>query len=85
MFFNRFDILEAYHLYGMMHNAGFTSEPYKVLCRLHKLHFNPRPSLRSSSNLSANGREIYRKLVSGVMPSFRNVTPQRKVSSKRTR
>lgn len=61
MFFDRFDIAEAYFLFLSHCHEGQGSEKYHRLCRMGR-YFKPRPSL-SVETLSENGREIYESLI----------------------
>lgn len=61
MYFDRFDICEAYYLFLSLWHEGQWSEKYRRLSRLAS-YFIPRPSLRIS-NLSPNGKAIYSALV----------------------
>jgi len=62
MYFDRFDICEAYYLFLSLRHEGQWSEKYRRLSRL-TTYFTPRPSLRLST-LSPNGKAIYSALVS---------------------
>lgn len=57
MYFNRFDIAEAWYLALSHCHAGQTSAGYARLCKLQK-YFRPSPLLRVSS-LTENGKMIY--------------------------
>lgn len=57
MYFNRFDIVEAWYLALSDCHGGQNSESYARLCKLQR-EFRPSPSLRVSS-LTQNGKEIY--------------------------
>ena len=57
MYFDRFDICEAYYLaFSHCHN-GQWSEEYARLCKMRK-YFKPSPLL-SVESLSDNAKEIY--------------------------
>jgi hypothetical protein len=62
MYFDRFDIAEAYYLYLSAYHGGQGSREYARLCRLLR-SFRPRPSLRSQDDLGDNARDIYDALV----------------------
>lgn len=62
MHFDRFDILEAYYLFGCHYSSGQTSKEYKYLTRIIRLGFKPASNLNVDS-LSYNGREIFDNLV----------------------
>lgn len=57
MYFDRFDIAEAWYLALSHCHGGQWSREYARLCKLGR-SFRPRPSL-SVDTLSENGREIY--------------------------
>jgi hypothetical protein len=60
MFFDRFDIVEAYFCFFMEWYCGQNCPRYARLCRMDG-YFKPRPDL-SSDTLSENGRIIYNAL-----------------------
>ena len=62
LYFDRFDICEAYYLYAHDWHGGQWSRLYKVFGRLHKLKFKPGP-LFGYWSLSKNGKNIYNDLV----------------------
>lgn len=64
MYFDRFDICEAWYLFLCDYHEGQDSDKYKRLSRLLTI-FKPRPSLLHKYNLNTNGREIYDALVEG--------------------
>jgi hypothetical protein len=57
MYFNRFDIAEAWYLALTHCYDGMWSREYARLCKLQRI-FKPCPSL-SVDTLTDNGREIY--------------------------
>jgi hypothetical protein len=57
MYFDRFDICEAYYLALSHCHGGQWSREYERLCGLMR-YFKPSPML-SVESLSDNGREIY--------------------------
>ena len=57
MYFDRFDICEAYFLALSHCHWGLRSREYARLCKLMR-YFKPSPML-SVDSLSDNGREIY--------------------------
>jgi hypothetical protein len=61
MYFDRFDIVEAYYCYFADYHDGMTSRDYARLSKMTH-YFSPRPNL-SSDTLGDNGREIYENLV----------------------
>jgi hypothetical protein len=63
MYFDRYDILEAYYLYGSLWHSGQWSKEYAYMGRALKVGFTPSCML-SYEHMSENGREIYNSLVS---------------------
>jgi hypothetical protein len=62
MYFNRFDIIEAYYLFGCNYHSGQWSKEYAYTGRCLNMGFRPSPLLDEES-LTDNGREIYNSLV----------------------
>ena len=62
MYWDRFDIVEAYYLYFCHHHEGQGSLKYQRLSFKDGQLFHIRPSLNDVSDLSENGQEIYRAL-----------------------
>ena len=62
MYFDRFDICEAYYLYSLLW-AGSSHYIDRIASRLAAMKFKPRPSLRRCSDLNDNALEIYNRLV----------------------
>ena len=62
MYFDRFDICEAYWCYSNDYHEGMFSELYKISGRLIGIDFNPNPNL-CYELLSDNGKDIYNNLV----------------------
>lgn len=62
MYFNRFDVAEAWYLFLSNYHEGQGSEKYARLCKLLK-SFRPSPMLNDEDSLSENGRVIYDNLV----------------------
>jgi len=60
MYFDRFDVCEAYYLWLSHNHAGQWSDEYARLCKLSS-YFTPRPSL-SYDTLSDNAQHIYDNL-----------------------
>lgn len=60
MYFDRFDIAEAYYLFFSHYHEGQTSDKYRRLSRMSR-YFKPSPML-SVVTLTENGREIYEAL-----------------------
>ena len=65
MYFNRFDICEAYYFYAMNYHGGQFSKEYAIFGRLHNMGFKMRPLATSNPNeeLEENSREIYEELI----------------------
>ena len=61
MFWNRFDIVEAYYIFFCDYHEGQNSHMYKRMCKLYNHGFKPRHNL-SYETLEENGREIYDEL-----------------------
>lgn len=62
MYFDRFDVCEAWYLFACEWHAGAGSAEYQIFTRLHRIRFEPSPLL-SKSNLSENGRAILAGLI----------------------
>jgi len=62
MYFDRFDILCAYYLFGSDYHSGQFSKEYAYMGRALDAGFNPGPMFGLIS-LSDNAREIYDNLV----------------------
>ena len=66
MYFDRFDICEAYYLFAVYYHLGQWSSEYEILGRLHKIGFT-RPHLSNLKtgykHLSENGKMIFKGLV----------------------
>lgn len=65
-YFDRWDVCEAYYLFGVLFHSGQGSKEYLMLSRLSRLGFRPRKGLEPST-LSENGREIFGKLLRGKL------------------
>lgn len=63
MYFDRFDICEAYYLYAMLYHRGQWSEEYKIFGRLHNIKYKPSRILKDHTSLTENSVEIYDNLV----------------------
>lgn len=61
MWWDRFDIVEAYWLYFAHNHEGQWSHHYRRLSRIAR-YFRPRLGLRDVQDLSENGQAIYRNL-----------------------
>jgi hypothetical protein len=62
MYFDKFDICEAYYMFATLYHGGQWSKEYRIFSRLHNIGFNPGPLL-TVERLSENSREIFDKLV----------------------
>ncbi len=62
-YFDRFDILSAYYLFGRDHHTGMFSKEYRYIGRALNAGFAPGCSF-SPKSLSENGLEIYQALIS---------------------
>ncbi|WP_126146939.1 hypothetical protein [Synechococcus elongatus] len=65
MYFDRFDICEAYWMFASSWHGGQGCELYRILSRLSQMGFKPSIGLRQPKDLSDNGRAIYKRLVVG--------------------
>ena len=63
LYFDRFDICEAYYVYAMLYHGGQYTETYKIFGRLNNLEFKPSPLLCDENNLTENSRLIFDNLV----------------------
>lgn len=61
MYFDRFDIIEAYYLFLSEFHEGQGSDKYRKMCSICR-YFRPSPQLRYDS-LSDNAKVIYNRLV----------------------
>jgi len=68
MYFNRFDICEAYYLFFTNYHAGQGSDFYYRLSRMLE-YFKPSPILRYES-LNENAKVIYDNLVDSRGDSY---------------
>ena len=62
MYFDRYDILEAYYLFGSLYHGGQFTKEYAYMGRALNCGFKPGPLLCIKS-LTDNGRDIFCKLV----------------------
>lgn len=62
MYFDKFDICEAYWMYASLYHEGQNSEIYGIFGRLHRIGFRPPPSI-SEDSLTENGKEILAGLI----------------------
>lgn len=66
MYFDRFDICEAYYLFAAMYHEGQWSREYAIFGRLNRLGFRPGAcGINGPDDLTENAREIFERLVSG--------------------
>jgi hypothetical protein len=68
--FDRFDILEAYWLFGSLYHSGMGSIEYRYMGRANGCGFRPSRNL-SYRSLTDNGKEIYKDLVRREMKARR--------------
>jgi hypothetical protein len=64
MYFDRFDICEAYYLFATDYHGGQWSPEYAIFGRLHRMGFCPGLGGVTYDALTENGKEIYDNLVS---------------------
>ena len=69
MYFDRFDILEAYYLFGSLYHGGQFTKKYAYMGRALNCGFKPSPMLCVHS-LTDNGREIFSELVGKWAESY---------------
>ena len=62
MYWNRFDICEAWWVFASLYHGGQYSEIYKIFGRLARMQFRPSRGLGLDS-LEENAREIFEQLV----------------------
>ncbi len=62
MYWDRFDIVEAYYSYYCDYHTGMWSDEYKRVCNI-LTYFKPSPMFNGYDSLSDNGKEIYNNLV----------------------
>ena len=62
MYFDKFDICEAYWMYASLYHEGQNSEIYEIFGRLHRIGFEPSPFI-SEDSLTENGKEILAGLI----------------------
>ena len=62
MYFDRFDIVQAYYTFYVNYHGGQASKDYARLCRIQK-YFRPSPSFSGVDSLSDNGLMIYQNLI----------------------
>lgn len=65
MYWDRFDIVEAYFLYHMLWHDGQWGKLYALSGTFAKLKFTPRPGLSGVEDLTENAQEIYYQLEHG--------------------
>ena len=63
MYFDRFDICEAYYVFAVLWHGGQWSPEYRFFGRLESIGFKPSPLLRDEKSLNENGRAIYNGLI----------------------
>jgi hypothetical protein len=66
MYFDRFDICEAYYCYATLYHGGQSSPEYALHSVFERLQFNCRDSATHNPEaLTENGRAIFDRLVGG--------------------
>ena len=65
MYWDRFDICEAYYCYAMQWHKGQWSKEYALHSVFDRIQFKISPAFRNETSLTENGRAIYDSLVSG--------------------
>lgn len=73
--FNRFDILEAYYLFGSEYHSGQFSKEYAYMGRALNCGFKPG-FIFSYQSLSDNGKEIYDNLVARRIQVDNTIDPE---------
>lgn len=68
--FDRFDILSAYYLFGMLYHGGQGTKEYAYMCRALNCGFGPGPNFGFKS-LTDNGKEIYLNIVAQLKPELK--------------
>ena len=62
MWFDRFDICEAWYIFAMQyHSGGDTSD--KIFHRLHRMQFKISCGIKDENDLNENAKAIYDNLV----------------------
>ena len=64
MYFDRFDICEAWYVWASENHGGMFTKEYAIFGRLNRIRFVPRPSLNGWDSLTENGQEIYNAMES---------------------
>ena len=62
MHFDRFDVCEAYYLFGSLYHGGMGTKEYGYVSRVVELGFKPAPLL-DAETLTENGRAIFDGLI----------------------
>lgn len=62
MYFDQFDICDAFYVFATLYHGGQFSEEYRIFGRLEKIGYQPTDTLNEDT-LSDNARVIYDKLV----------------------
>lgn len=63
MYFNRFDICEAYYCYAALYHGGQFSKEYRIFGRLNRIDFVPGSKPDDPDELNENARVIFDNLV----------------------
>lgn len=67
LYFDRFDICDAYYLFASDWHSGMSSPEYRIFTRLHKLGYKPGANL-SLNTSNENVKSIYGGLVRRTFP-----------------
>lgn len=63
MYFDRFDICEAYYAFATDYHSGQRSPEYAILGRLQRMGYRPGFGGVTYTSLTENGKAIYNNLV----------------------
>jgi hypothetical protein len=63
MWFDRFDICEAWYVFATLYHEGMGSDTYAIFGRLHRMEFKISPAINGPEDLTENGQAIFNNLV----------------------
>lgn len=63
MYFDRFDICEAYYAFATLYHSGMHSKEYAIFGRLERIKFKPGLNADNPETLNENARAIFDALV----------------------
>ena len=66
MYFDRFDICEAYYAFATDYHGGQWSPGYAILGRLQRMGYRPGFGGVTYASLTENGKAIYNSLVANL-------------------